>query len=59
LPFADTPASLVRSYVRPAPELSMLTRTERPVVRRALAASPADRWPSCREFMAEVARAVI
>jgi serine/threonine-protein kinase len=56
LPFLDTPPNLQPDYVRPAPDLSMLEMAERPAVARALAASPQDRWPSCRELIADLQR---
>jgi hypothetical protein len=40
------------------PDLTMLPENERPAVLRALAKRPTDRWPSCRAFVAEVAKAV-
>jgi serine/threonine-protein kinase len=54
LPFRDTPRSCERSYVRPQPDLSMLPRDERPIIARALAALPTDRWPTCGDLMAEL-----
>jgi serine/threonine protein kinase len=55
-PFPDTPREFVPGYVRPAPDLTMLEAAERPVIARALALIPQDRWPSCGELMAELAR---
>jgi serine/threonine-protein kinase len=54
LPFCDTPRTCERSYVRPAPDLSMLPKAERPIIARALALLPADRWPTCSDLMAEL-----
>jgi serine/threonine protein kinase len=51
LPFTDTPARFECSYVRPAPDLSMLAPDEQPIIARALAPVPQDRWPSCTEMM--------
>jgi len=51
MPFTDTPAKFVQTYVRPAPDLSMLPPEERPIIARALAPVPQDRWPSCMELM--------
>lgn len=59
LPFRDTPTSFQRHYVRPAPELDMLPERERPIVARALAPVPQDRWPTCREFVAQLARSLV
>lgn len=51
LPFPDMPVHLPRDFVRPAPDLSVLTLEEKPVLLRALSSVPQDRWPSCGEFM--------
>jgi len=59
LPFKDTPATFVRTYTRPAPDLSMLPRWEQPIVLRALAHAPQDRWPSCGEFMEKLAKVLV
>ncbi len=59
LPFPDTPASFKGEYTRPAPDLSMLPREEQPIVARALASVPQDRWPSCGEFMAQLSKVVV
>ena len=58
LPFNDTPTTFVKTYTRPPPDLTMLPEPERPVVHRALAPVPQDRWPSCREFMSRLAKVV-
>lgn len=39
---------------RPPADLSPLTEKERPILARALRAVPQDRWPSCREMMAQL-----
>jgi serine/threonine protein kinase len=54
LPFAE-PASF-RNYVRPAPDLSPLHPAEQPILARALAPAPQDRWPSCAALIAELTR---
>lgn len=59
MPFADTPPSFQRTYVRPVPDLSMLPEKERPIVARALAPVPQDRWPSCKEFMSRISQVVM
>jgi serine/threonine protein kinase len=59
LPFMDTPRTFVKSYVRPAPDLLMLPDAERPIVQRSLSSVPQDRWPSCKEFMARLSKAVL
>jgi serine/threonine protein kinase len=58
LPFGDTPRSFQTRYVRPAPDLEMVTAAERPVLARALSPVPQDRWPSCREFLTRLTQAV-
>lgn len=59
LPFPNTPAKFDRSYVRPPPELDMLPAPERPLVGRALAPVPQNRWPTCREFIAGLAKLIL
>lgn len=51
LPFTDTPKKFDRSYVRPDPDLSMLSASEQAPIARGLARAPQDRWPSCTEMM--------
>jgi serine/threonine protein kinase len=51
LPFTNTPSTFQSDYVRPQPDLTMLSPPERPIVARALAPVPHDRWPSCVEMM--------
>jgi len=51
LPFPDTPASFRHDYVRPEPDLTKLSPLERPLIARALAPFPQDRWPSCGELI--------
>jgi serine/threonine-protein kinase len=58
LPFPDTPASFRSSYVRPAPDLTMLSPPERPIVARALHPVPQNRWPSCGELMAGLSQII-
>jgi serine/threonine-protein kinase len=58
LPFQDTPETLDADYVRPKPDLTMLPEAERPIVGRALASCPEERWPSCGELMAQLAKVV-
>jgi serine/threonine protein kinase, bacterial len=54
LPFPDSPVSFRNDYVRPEPTLKMLSAAERPVIARALAPFPQNRWPSCGEFIASL-----
>jgi serine/threonine protein kinase, bacterial len=57
LPFTDSPTQFVPGYIRPEPDLSMLTSAERPIVYRALSRVPQDRWPTCKQLIAELAKA--
>jgi serine/threonine protein kinase len=57
LPF-NTPKVYQFGYVRPEPDLSMLTVTERPIVARALHPVPQDRWPSCKAFIGQIQKTV-
>jgi serine/threonine-protein kinase len=57
LPFPDTPETFDPWYVRSEPDLSMLDPEEQPAVIRALAPAPPDRWPSCGEFISQLAKA--
>jgi serine/threonine protein kinase len=57
LPFGGSTTSSTRfrlAETRPPADLSMLPRAEQPVLERALAAVPQDRWPSCSEFLARL-----
>jgi serine/threonine-protein kinase len=56
LPFPDTPETFETTYTRPTPDLSMLTKAERPVIERALAVQPRDRWDSCRDLVSQLMR---
>jgi serine/threonine protein kinase len=58
VPFTDSPETFQTRYTRPAPDLSMLPAPERPLIARALATDPRERWPSCGEMMAQLAEAV-
>jgi serine/threonine protein kinase len=58
LPFPEIPPDAGPGYVRPAPDLSLLSEREKPIVARALAPASVDRWPSCVEFIDTLARAV-
>ena len=57
LPFPETPPGAGKEYVRPNPDLSMLTTAEAAVMFRSLSPVPQDRWPSCREFIAALTKA--
>jgi serine/threonine protein kinase len=51
LPFSGTVAQLMAGHVKGEPDLSMVPEGERPIVRRALAKKPDDRYPDCRAFV--------
>jgi serine/threonine protein kinase len=52
LPFAgDSPVEILYAHVHNAPDLLALPEAERPVVTRALAMQPEERWPSCCAFV--------
>ena len=51
LPFVGTPPQIMRGHLSESPDLSMLPEVERPIVDRALAKTPTNRWPSCRQFV--------
>jgi serine/threonine protein kinase, bacterial len=57
LPWIATPTQFVPGYVRPEPDLSMLTNAEKPIIYRALSRVPQDRWPSCKQLMTQLAKA--
>ena len=58
LPFQDTPTTFERDYVRPAPTLTFVSAPERPILARALAPVPQDRWPSCVQMMKGLTQAL-
>jgi serine/threonine protein kinase len=58
LPFPPPPKDLPRSYNRPPPDLCGLTEPERPVLTRALAPIPVNRFPTCREFLCQILKAL-
>jgi len=59
LPFGDPPRTFRPDYFHAPPDLSLLSPKERPIVARALAATPEERWSSCGEFIDRVARLFI
>ncbi len=59
LPFDEPPRTFHPDYYHPKPDLAMLSPKERPVLARALATAPEERWPSCAEFIDRVARLFI
>jgi WD40 repeat protein/serine/threonine protein kinase len=51
LPFEGNLEKMLLGHLERAPDLSMLPEAEQPIVARALAKNPADRWPTCRSFV--------
>ncbi len=51
LPFEGTQAQVIAGHLHRDPDLSMLPVSERPVVHRALAKNPRERWNCCRDFV--------
>jgi formylglycine-generating enzyme required for sulfatase activity len=52
LPFqGESVLQIIYAHILGEPDLSGLPEHERPVVARALARRPEDRWPSCRAFV--------
>jgi len=58
-PFASPPEPGNVNYVRPSPDLSLLTPKERPVVARALSSVSPERFKTCGEFMSELSKAAL
>lgn len=56
LPFPSVPRAFTSTFSRPTPDLNLLPTKERPLIARALAHVPQDRWPSSSELMAELSR---
>ncbi len=57
LPYEGNAASVTAGHLFGNPDLEDLPEAERPVLERALAKEPADRWPDCRSFV-EALRAI-
>ncbi len=51
LPFGGNAAQLMYGHLQRPPDLTMLPEVERPLVARALAKQPEERYPSCRAFV--------
>jgi formylglycine-generating enzyme required for sulfatase activity len=51
LPFNGSWHELITKHASEPPNLLMLPEGERPVVARAMAKAPHERWPSCRAFV--------
>src|SRR5262249_56736406 len=58
LPFSDSPTTFRSDYVRPEPDLTMLSPEERPVIARALAPFAHERWPSCSGLVSRLSAVV-
>ena len=54
LPFHNPLGRFTPSYTRGQPDLSMLSPPERPIIGKALSASPINRWASCGDMMAHL-----
>src|SRR5262249_17357141 len=57
LPFLGNYAQIMSGHLLHEPDLTMLPEEERPVLARALAKNPAERWPSCRALAEALAAA--
>jgi serine/threonine protein kinase len=51
LPFEGSPAQVMTGHLHGEPDLTMLSEGEHPVVARALAKDPEERWPTCGSFV--------
>lgn len=51
MPFQGSLAQITFGHLYNQPDLSGLPAPERPIVARALAKRPEDRWPDCRSFV--------
>lgn len=51
LPYEGSAASVTAGHLFGRPDLEALPEPERPIVERALAKVPGDRWPDCRAFI--------
>jgi serine/threonine protein kinase len=58
LPFQGDLHQLIAGHLNQPPDLSLLPKPEREILRRALAKRPQDRWTNCREFIQKVADAI-
>ncbi len=60
LPFPGrTAAQLANQHLRSQPQLAALAESDRPVVARALAKNPAERFPSCGVFVKALTEAAV
>lgn len=59
LPFPGrTAAQLAKQHTQTEPQLASLPSTDRPIIARALAKKPGDRYPNCRAFVDALLRRV-
>jgi F-box protein 11 len=54
LPYAGNPVEIIGQQLAQRPDLTMVPEGERPVLARALALVPHERWPSCRAFVEQL-----
>jgi len=57
-PFPPPPRVPGRSYIRPGPDLGLLSAEEQPVLLRALSPVPQNRFPTCTEMMSQLLKAL-
>ncbi|CAN5913771.1 hypothetical protein BH23PLA1_BH23PLA1_25360 [soil metagenome] len=57
LPFTGAYHQIIYAHMHKSPDLEALPPAERPIVERALAKDPGQRWSSCREFERELREA--
>lgn len=57
LPFEGTTAQIIAGHLHRAPDLTTVPEQERPVLAKALAKRPDERWPTCEAFVAALASA--
>ncbi len=50
-PYPEPPRDTLKNYVRPEPDLSLLSYAERTVLCRALSPTPQNRYPSCLDLI--------
>jgi WD40 repeat protein len=55
LPFTGTAAQVLAGHLHQAADLTMVPEYERPILARALAKKPRERWPNCRAFVQALA----
>src|SRR5262249_57760959 len=57
LPFVGSPAAVMHSHLYRTPDLSLLPQPAPPIVSRALAKEPSERWPGRQAFIQVLAQA--